>query len=88
MFRNVLTIGLDVFKLMFMNFSTWIDAGKGRSAAIAQHFGRTPGAISQWRLGVPARLMRQVRDFTGGEVTLDEMLEERELSTTQKEATH
>ena len=67
-----------------MNFSTWLDAEKGRAAAVAQHFERTPGAISQWRDGVPHRLMRRVRDFTGGEVTLEEMLVEREVRTTNQ----
>lgn len=77
---------------MNMNFSTWINAGKGRVTAIAQHFERTPGAISQWRSGVPPKLMRQVRDFTGGEVTLEEMLAETELAKPQspkrKEVAH
>ena len=67
-----------------MNFSTWIDAGKGRASAVAQQFGRTPGAISQWRYGVPSRLMLQVREFTKGEVTLEEMLAEREAEKKKK----
>lgn len=72
-----MTYRLDVFKLSFMNFSTWLDAEKGRARSVARHFKRSPGAITQWRNGVPPRLMLRVRDFTGGEVTLEEMLSER-----------
>jgi len=60
-----------------MHFETWLDAEKGRAASIAAHFGRSPAAISQWKKnGVPVDLMKQVRDFTGGEVTLEEMVPE------------
>lgn len=60
-----------------MDLNTWLDAEKGRSAAMAAHFGRTRAAISQWREnGVPVGLMKSVRDFTGGEVTLEEMVPE------------
>jgi hypothetical protein len=58
-----------------MNFTDWLEAEKGRSAALAQHFGKTPGAVSQWKTnGVPLNLMKAVRDFTGGAVTLDAMV--------------
>jgi hypothetical protein len=60
-----------------MTFTDWLDAEKGRAAALAAFFGKTPAAISQWRHnGVPVALMKQVRDFTGGAVTLDEMVPE------------
>ena len=58
-----------------MNLSTWLEAEKGRSALLAAHFGKTPAAISQWKKnGVPLDLMKRVRDFTGGVVTLEEMV--------------
>lgn len=58
-----------------MNLITWLEAEKGRSAALAAHFGKTPAAISQWKSnGVPLERMKAVRDFTGGEVTLEEMV--------------
>jgi DNA-binding transcriptional regulator YdaS (Cro superfamily) len=58
-----------------MTFIEWLDAEKGRAASLAALLGKSPAAISQWRQnGVPVKLMKQVRDFTGGEVTLDEML--------------
>lgn len=42
---------------------------------MAEHFGLTQSAVSQWRTnGVPPARMKAVRDFTGGAVTLDEML--------------
>jgi hypothetical protein len=58
-----------------MDLNTWLASEKGRAAALAKHFGRSPGAISQWRFnGVPVDLMKGVREFTGGEVTLEEMV--------------
>ncbi len=58
-----------------MNLTTWLEAEKGRSAALATRFNRSPSAISQWKTnGVPTDLMKAVRDFTGGAVTLEEML--------------
>jgi hypothetical protein len=58
-----------------MNLTEWLEAEKGRSAALANHFGKTPGAVSQWKTnGVPLNLMKAVRDFTGGAVTLDAMV--------------
>lgn len=56
-------------------FANWIDAKPGRATALANHFNRTPSAITQWRTnGVPVHHMKAVRDFTGGEVTLEEMI--------------
>jgi DNA-binding transcriptional regulator YdaS (Cro superfamily) len=58
-----------------MDLNTWLAAEKGRAAALAKHLGRSPAAISQWRVnGVPVDLMKAVREFTGGEVTLEEMV--------------
>lgn len=60
-----------------MNITDWLEAEKGRAAALAAHFGKTPAAVSQWKTnGVPLHLMKPVRDFTGGAVTLEEMVPE------------
>ena len=58
-----------------MKFTTWLDSDRGRLTALAAHFGLTQSSVSQWRTnGVPPARMKAVRDFTGSEVTLDEML--------------
>ena len=58
-----------------MNFIEWLEAEKGRATSLAAHFNVTQAAVSQWKTnGVPVRHMKQVRDFTSGEVTLDEMV--------------
>ncbi|WP_034930830.1 YdaS family helix-turn-helix protein [Candidatus Accumulibacter vicinus] len=58
-----------------MDISTWLDADRGRLTALAAHFGLTQSAVSQWRAnGVPPARMKAVREFTGGAVTLDDML--------------
>lgn len=62
-----------------MTLIDWLDAkdGRGRLTALAAHFGLTQGAVSQWRgNGVPTHRMKAVRDFTGGAVTLEEMIPE------------
>jgi len=73
-----------------MNITDWLEAEKGRSAALAAHFGKTPAAISQWKTnGVPLALMKPVREFTGGLVTLEEMVpgcELAEQATAKQEA--
>lgn len=58
-----------------MNISAWLDGDRGRLTALADHFGLTQSAVSQWRTnGVPPARMKAVRDFTGGAVSLDDML--------------
>jgi DNA-binding transcriptional regulator YdaS (Cro superfamily) len=60
-----------------MTLNEWLDAEKGRAAAMAAHFGLTRAAVSQWKTnGVPLGLMKAVRDLTAGEVTLEEMVPE------------
>lgn len=64
-------------KVEGMNLANWLDAERGRSTRLAHHFGLTLPAITQWRAnGVPVNRMKAVRDFTNGEVTLDDMLPE------------
>lgn len=63
-----------------MNLTSWLDAEKGRSAALAAHFEVTPAAVSQWKKnGVPLGNMKAVREFTGGAVSLEEMVPEAEV---------
>ena len=60
-----------------MKLNEWLDKEVGRAAKLAAHFGRTASAVSQWRTnGVPIDFIKSVRDFTGGDVTLDDMLPE------------
>lgn len=42
---------------------------------MAAHFNVSPAAVSQWKTnGVPLANMKAVRDYTCGEVTLEEMV--------------
>ena len=58
-----------------MNLNTWLDEAPGRLTSMAAHFRVTPSAISQWRKnGVPLDRMRVVSDYTGGAVSLEDMV--------------
>jgi DNA-binding transcriptional regulator YdaS (Cro superfamily) len=60
-----------------MDLTKWLKDGTGRAAALAKHIGVSPAAVSQWKTnGVPLAHMKAVRDFTNGEVTLEEMVPE------------
>jgi len=60
-----------------MDLKTWIDGRKGRAGELAAHFAVTPSAVSQWlKNGVPVHHMKAVRDFTDGEVGLDDLIPE------------
>lgn len=62
-------------KVRRMRFPAWLDAEVGRASKTAAHFKVTISAVSQWRTnGVPVDRMLAVRDFTAGEVTLEDML--------------
>ena len=66
-----------------MKLNDWLNTEVGRAARLASHFGRSASAVSQWRTnGVPVDLIKAVRDFTGGEVTTDEMLPDAETRAT------
>lgn len=59
-----------------MRFHEWLDAERGRSTKVAEHFRVSLSAVSQWRTnGVPVDNIRAVHQLTGGEVSLDELLE-------------
>lgn len=67
-----------------MDISTWLDADRGRLKALAEHFGLTLSAVSQWRAnGVPVGRMRAVRAFTAGQVTLEDMLPAAPAASTE-----
>ena len=58
-----------------MDLPTWLDAERGRASRLAAHFNVTLSSISQWRTnGVPVERMKDVRDFTDGEVRLEDMV--------------
>ena len=64
-----------------MKLNEWLDEEVGRTAKLSAHLKRSASAVSQWRTnGVPVALMKAVRDFTGGEVTLDEMIPASEVA--------
>lgn len=61
-----------------MNLKTWLDAERGRYKALAEHLGVSAGRITQMAEdGVPPKFMLSVRDFTGGAVTLESLVEAR-----------
>jgi DNA-binding transcriptional regulator YdaS (Cro superfamily) len=58
-----------------MTFSEWLSKEGGRVKLVAERFGITPSAVTQWRTnGVPATRMLDVLVLTGGEVTAEELL--------------
>jgi DNA-binding transcriptional regulator YdaS (Cro superfamily) len=66
-----------------MNLKTWLEAERGRSKALADLLGVSPGRITQMADdGVPPKFMLAVRDFTEGAVSLESLVEDR----TQKAA--
>jgi DNA-binding transcriptional regulator YdaS (Cro superfamily) len=61
-----------------MELKEWLGAERGRHKELAAHLGLSPGRLSQMADdGVPTKYMLTVRDFTGGVVTLEEMVQER-----------
>lgn len=61
-----------------MNLKAWLDAERGRSTRLSQELGVSLSRISQMADdGVPPKYMLAVRDFTDGEVTLEEMVQAR-----------
>lgn len=58
-----------------MKFDKWLDQETGRTKALADYFGVTLGAITQWRTnGVPKNRMLDVHQISNGAVTFEEML--------------
>lgn len=58
-----------------MTFDEWLDGERGRLTMVADHFGVTPSAVSQWRAnGVPVRLIPVVHELTNSDVPLEELV--------------
>ncbi len=58
-----------------MNLTQWLSAKPGRMTEMAAHFGLNKTAIFGWKVnGVPKDRMKAIREFTGGAVTLEEMV--------------
>jgi hypothetical protein len=56
----------------------WLDEERGRYTALALHLDVSVGRVSQMADdGVPPKFMLSVRDFTGGEVSLEAMVAAR-----------
>ena len=61
-----------------MNLKQWLDQERGRCTALAAHLNVSVGRISQMTdSGVPDKYKFAVRDFTGGVVSLESMVEAR-----------
>ncbi len=61
-----------------MQLTEWLESEKGRSLALSKFIGVTRSAVSQWKTnGVPLDHMRTVSKFTGGAVTLEDMVPEK-----------
>jgi DNA-binding transcriptional regulator YdaS (Cro superfamily) len=58
-----------------MKFDDWLDAERGRLTKLAEHFGVSPSAVSQWRVnGVPVDNIMAVHEFTDRQVTLQDLI--------------
>ena len=59
-----------------MELKAWIDLVPGRQTALADHFGITQSAVSQWLtvVGVPVDRMPAVVEYTAGEVDMQSMV--------------
>jgi len=54
---------------------TWISGGRGRASSLAAHLQVSRCRISQMaERGVPVQYMLAVRDFTAGDVSLEDMV--------------
>lgn len=70
-----------------MELKKWLEAERGRFTALASHLDVTVGRVSQMADdGVPPKFMLSVRDYTGGEVTLEDMVTARTPPETQAKA--
>lgn len=58
-----------------MDLKTWAKQERGRATLLAKHFNVSSGAISQWLKASPPRSrLIAIRDFTGGAVSVEEMV--------------
>lgn len=69
-----------------MRLKEWLDAERGRYRLLAQALGVTIGRVSQMaRSGVPKSHLIAVRDFTGGEVSIEEMLADESRAVRERD---
>jgi DNA-binding transcriptional regulator YdaS (Cro superfamily) len=62
-----------------MTLSDWLAEESGRMTLMAAHFSVNKTAVWSWKVhGVPASRMKAVRDFTQGQVTLEDMVPDAE----------
>ncbi len=65
-----------------MNLKQWLSGERGRAAALAARLGVSRGRVSQMAdEGVSKTHLLAVRDFTNGDVTLEELLLPSSTST-------
>lgn len=58
-----------------MDFAAWLDQERGRTARIAERFGISQGAVSQWRVnGVPRDRLLAVVAMSEGALTLESLI--------------
>jgi DNA-binding transcriptional regulator YdaS (Cro superfamily) len=62
-----------------MKLKDWLDAKKGRAAALASHLGVTPSMVSQMvrekdPVRIPPSHYRAIREFTDGAVGLEDLV--------------
>jgi DNA-binding transcriptional regulator YdaS (Cro superfamily) len=62
-----------------MNLHQWLSEEDGRATRMAADFGVSRSAVSQWRSsGAPTRFLRRIVEATGGAVSLEELLIDKE----------
>lgn len=58
-----------------MKLHDYLAEQPGRAKAMADHFGVSKAAVSQWRdRGAPVDMLRRIVEWTGGVVTLESLL--------------
>lgn len=58
-------------------FANWLESEPGRSTRLAKYIGRHRSFISNIKAGrkkLPHKLIRHVVEFSGGELTLDDLV--------------
>lgn len=72
-----------------MTLTEWLST-KGRAVALAKHLGVSKSMVSQMAGGstkqvrVPPKHYRAIRDFTGGEVTLEDLVPAHSVNRSSK----
>lgn len=68
-----------------MNLKDWLDAERGRYTELSRLLEVSVSRISQMAdHGVPTKYMLTVQEFTGGEVTLQDMVQARTPDPSEK----